>query len=90
SKFIEIQDWDAIDEAIGKRACEAFEAVDGFDEYFSSTRYFNQGEYTTTKTLVKMADGRYALQCQAYVFLATKEDQNIGKIDSVLLLVYLE
>jgi hypothetical protein len=85
SGFLEAQDWDAIDEAIAKRACEAFPTLKDYDKYFSSCEYDAD---RTTKTLVRMKDGRYALQCQAYVKLIYKETGNFRR-ESVLLLVYL-
>lgn len=85
SGFLEALDWDAIEEAIAKRACEAFPSLKDYDKYFSSCEYDSE---KTTKTLTRMKDGRYALICQAYVKLIYKETGNFRR-ESVLLLVYL-
>ncbi|MBQ9746933.1 MAG: hypothetical protein IJW21_08950 [Clostridia bacterium] len=87
SGFLDTLDWDAIDEVIAKRACEAFKSVDGFDDYFDACRY---DESKSTKTLVKMKDGRYVLKCQAYVFMYEDIYPYPGRYESVLLMVYID
>ena len=47
-------------------------------------------EHKTTKTLVKMADGRFALQCQVYVYMTYKAEPSAGVTDNVLMLIYLD
>ena len=91
SGYIESIDWDAADEAIGKRACEAYTSRDDFYEYFELCHYVSGGKYETTKTLAKMSDGRYALYCTAYVRLCyNANNTKDGPINDVLLLVYLD
>ncbi len=86
SGYLESINWDAVDAAIEKRACEAFSS----SKIFGSFEVVNNDEYKTTKTLVKMADGGFALKCQVYVYMTYREEPNTGVTDNVLMLVYLD
>ena len=60
---METIDWDAVDEAIEKRICDDF--LSG--GYYDTCTVVNNDEYKTTKTLIKMADGKYALKGTVHV-----------------------
>ena len=86
SGYLETIDWDAVDEAIEKRANEFL----SYSEQYNSIEVINTEEHQTTKTLVKMADGSFALKCQVYVYMSNSENSDVWASDNVLMIIYLD
>lgn len=86
SGYLETIDWDAVDEAIEARANEML----SYSEQFDSIEVINTEEHKTTKTLVKMADGSFALKCQVNVCMTYKDFPEYNVSDTVLMIIYLD
>ena len=90
SGYLESVDWDSVTEAINARACEVFATDENIRKRFDFFRVLNNDVFQTEKSLARMADGRYALQCTAHVFLTTEEFPDLGTIYDVELFLYLD
>lgn len=86
SGYLETIDWDAVDEAIEARTNEML----SYSEQFDSIEVINTEEHKTTKTLVKMADGSFALKCQVNVCMTYKDFPEYNVSDTVLMIIYLD
>ena len=89
SGYLETIDWDSVYETAEKKACEAFEACEYYNNY-DFYQAINNEKYKTKVELEKMADGRYALQLEVYVFMSTKESPDIGRIGKTEIFIYLD
>ena len=90
SGYIEAIDWDAVDEAIGKKACEAYTARTNGQIQYTHYRVYSSDKSKNIKTLVRMADGRYALNINAYVLVSTDEYPDRYESFEALMLIYLD
>lgn len=90
SGYIETIDWDAVDEAIGKKALEAFTARTNGQTQYTHYRVYSSDKSKNIKTLVRMADGRYALSIDAYVLVSTDEYPDRYESFEALMLIYLD